>query len=77
MVEVPHFMVLNMHAGITEEQIIDFMNEAQEKADSSEVVWVFFDEINTCNHLPLVADIICHKVFLGRPVNKKLQVSFQ
>ncbi|RUS21993.1 hypothetical protein BC937DRAFT_90713 [Endogone sp. FLAS-F59071] len=74
-VEVPHFMVLNMHAGITEDQIIDFMNEAQKKAgDSSEVVWVFFDEINTCNHLLLVADIICHKIFLGRPVSKNLQL---
>lgn len=70
-------MVMNLHAGITEDQIIKFMHEAEERARASSAnIWVFFDEINTCNHLSLVTDIICHRMFLGRLVNRRIQVNF-
>ncbi|CAI2175252.1 8940_t:CDS:10, partial [Funneliformis geosporum] len=45
MVEVK-FETLNLHAGVKEETIMDFINNAFEKAVNSEIL-LFFDEINT------------------------------
>ncbi|PKY60054.1 hypothetical protein RhiirA4_550542, partial [Rhizophagus irregularis] len=49
MVEV-QFQALNLHAGIDEKTIMMFMNDSLEKAEKGEI-WLFFDEINTCNYI--------------------------
>ncbi|CAB4437490.1 unnamed protein product [Rhizophagus irregularis] len=49
MVEV-QFQSLNLHAGIDEKTIMMFMNDSLEKAEKGEI-WLFFDEINTCNYI--------------------------
>ena len=51
------FHVLSLHSGIDEKTIMMFMNDASKKAEKGEI-WLFFDEINTCNHLGLLADLI-------------------
>ncbi|RUP51300.1 LOW QUALITY PROTEIN: hypothetical protein BC936DRAFT_148836 [Jimgerdemannia flammicorona] len=71
-VEVSHFEVMNLHAGITENKVVQFMQKAEEKATEG-TVWVFWDEVNTCNHLSFVVDIICHRMFLGRPVSRSMK----
>ncbi|CAJ0766970.1 13665_t:CDS:2, partial [Entrophospora sp. SA101] len=40
------FMTLNLHAGIHEQDIINFMINAKACVNKGEV-WLFFDEINT------------------------------
>ena len=78
-------ITLDIHAGITEEDIISFMEnnglikgtENNQKAewkkriadkDPNFNIWVFFDEINTCNAMNLISEILCKKTVLGRPV---------
>ncbi|XP_028396105.1 uncharacterized protein LOC114520095 [Dendronephthya gigantea] len=59
----------NFHAGITEEDILTFINRQN---DSNEEMWIFLDEINTCDHLGLISDIICHHSLLGCPLSENL-----
>ncbi|XP_046568818.1 uncharacterized protein LOC124277192 isoform X1 [Haliotis rubra] len=61
------FKVQNIHAGVEESDIVDFVLESNAFALSNmnESVWVFLDEINTCNHLGLINDILCHHCCQG------------
>ena len=54
--------IQNIHAGTVESIIIKSVMDANAKARSNldKPVWMFLDEINTCNHLGLINDIICH-----------------
>ncbi|XP_033637454.1 uncharacterized protein LOC117298354 [Asterias rubens] len=67
--EVP-FYVLNFHAGIEVDTIIDFIHskkkEAEENLDGQ--IWCFLDEINTCDHLGLLSEVICHQSCRGEPL---------
>ncbi|CAG8518032.1 9622_t:CDS:10, partial [Cetraspora pellucida] len=67
------FKSLNLHAGVTEENILSFMAEAQKIADISEL-WLFFDEINTCNHIGLLADLIAHRMLNGRQIHPNIRL---
>jgi hypothetical protein len=67
------FLVLNLHAEIKEETIIIFMNDALKKAEKGET-WILFDEINTCNHLGLLADLISNKKFEDIPIHRNIQI---
>jgi nucleoside-triphosphatase THEP1 len=64
------FEVINFHAGIKEQYILDRINEVKQKAydffDSR--IFVFLDEINTCDCLGLITEIICQKTLLGEPL---------
>ena len=63
----------SFHAGISEEQIIAFIKEKESFARNiKEQMWIFLDEINTCDHLGLINDIMCHHSMLGRPISKYL-----
>ena len=63
----------HLHAGVSEEEIIDFIQKKECHAkDIKQQVWIFLDEINTCDHLGLINDIMCHHSLLGRPLSKNL-----
>src|ERR1700722_2676355 len=72
MVEV-QFQALNLHAGINEQTIMMFMNDALKKAEEGEI-WLFFDEINTCNHIGLLADLIAHRMLNGKPIHHNIRL---
>ncbi|CAG8842712.1 4540_t:CDS:2, partial [Gigaspora margarita] len=63
----------NLHAGIKEQDILDFMDKAQKKADNGEL-WLFFDEINTCNHIGLLANLIAHRTLQGKLVHPNIRL---
>ncbi|XP_028413793.1 uncharacterized protein LOC114536639 [Dendronephthya gigantea] len=68
-----HFCTFNFHAGISEEEIIAFINTSECLADKKkEQIWIFLDEINTCDHLGLINDIMCHHSMLGRRLSNNL-----
>ncbi|XP_022802189.1 uncharacterized protein LOC111339738 isoform X1 [Stylophora pistillata] len=73
--DVP-FRVFNLHAGITEDQIIHFIQEVTKDALSAEMrkrsFWVFLDEINTCDHLGKINEMICHRTIRGKPLPSNL-----
>jgi hypothetical protein len=72
MVEV-QFEALNLHAGIDEKTIMKFMNDALKKATKGEI-WLFFDEINTCNHIGLLADLISHRMLNGKLIHPNIRL---
>ncbi|RIA81638.1 hypothetical protein C1645_547708 [Glomus cerebriforme] len=72
MVEV-QFLALNLHAGIDEKTIMMFMNDALEKAEKGEI-WLFFDEINTCNYIGLLADLISHRMLNGKLIHPNIRL---
>ncbi|XP_078588710.1 uncharacterized protein LOC144869352 [Branchiostoma floridae x Branchiostoma japonicum] len=71
--EVP-FKVLSIHAGVTEDRITAFVMErvAEARENLSREVWAFLDEINTCDHLGLINEIICHHSMLGKKLPENL-----
>ena len=64
------FEVINFHAGIKEYHILEKMEEVIQLALSAKVtenyVWVFLDEINTCDCLGLITELIVNKSMLGK-----------
>ena len=70
--DVP-FHVFNFHAGIKEEQVVEFVLEKNTEAqESGKGVWIFLDEINTCEYLGIVNEIICHRNINGKPLSANL-----
>ncbi|CAG8504474.1 12432_t:CDS:10, partial [Gigaspora rosea] len=67
------FFALNLHAGIDEQIITEFMTEARNNAKKGEV-WIFFDEINTCNHIGLLSDLIAHRIYLGNLIHNNIRL---
>ena len=64
---------LQIHAGITDKEIVDFIDkiikdEGKEKENKDELIWIFFDEINTCNSLGLITEIMCNHTYLGQNI---------
>ncbi|CAG8854738.1 10830_t:CDS:2, partial [Gigaspora margarita] len=67
------FRALNLHAGVREQEILDFMSEAEKIADTRQI-WLFFDEINTCNHIGLLADLIAHRQIHGQIIHPNIRL---
>ncbi|CAG8460377.1 17990_t:CDS:10, partial [Racocetra fulgida] len=67
------FRALNLHAGVREQEILDFMSEAEKIAENGQV-WLFFDEINTCNHIGLLADLIAHRQIHGQTIHPNIRL---
>ena len=34
-------------------------------------IWIFFDEINTCNSMGLLSEILCKNSYRGKPINER------
>ena len=69
-----HWKKLQIHAGTTDKKIIKFIEkvtkEVEEEGRQDEITWIFFDEINTCNSLGLITEIMCNHTYLGKKINK-------
>jgi len=70
--------VFRIHAGVTNDQIVDKMNEYTEKArnllntDENKRVWVFFDEFNTTPNIGLLKEIVCDRTLLGESLPENM-----
>ena len=98
---VSNMEILNIHAGVTDNEIINFFYKDKKKGDkvieNSSIIakaqklkekekekkqkydkegqiyfekklWVFLDEINTCNSMGLICEIMTKKTCLGKPL---------
>ena len=75
---------LQIHAGTTDQKIVEFIEEVEkevkleiekkkknnEEVNENELTWIFFDEINTCNSLGLITEIMCNHTYLGKKINE-------
>lgn len=69
--DVP-FYVFNFHAGVTEEELVGFVRKRENEAENGKDVWVFLDEINTCEYLGTINEIICHRSINGKQLSPNL-----
>ncbi|RHZ50618.1 hypothetical protein Glove_494g23 [Diversispora epigaea] len=67
------FKALNLHAGISEANILNFMSEVEKDAVNGEI-WIFFDEINTCDHIGLLANLIAHRMLLEKLIHPNIRL---
>jgi hypothetical protein len=71
---------LDVHGGTTENEIIEIFDRATKlltNADmkgSSFTVFVFLDEVNTCGHMGLLNEAICHRSIYGRRLHDGIQI---
>ncbi|CAG8557824.1 24955_t:CDS:2, partial [Dentiscutata erythropus] len=63
----------NLHSGIKEQDILDFMDKAQKMVYNGEL-WLFFDEINTCDHIGLLTNLIAHRMIKGKLVHPNIRI---
>lgn len=69
------FLVLNFHAGVGVQHIVDFVAACERAAAGATAargcikVLAFLDEVNTCDHLGLISELVCRSELLGRPVH--------
>ena len=60
--------ILNIHSGITENDIIKFINDVFDEINKQKIkvsVWLFFDEINICNSMELIMEIMINHSIKG------------
>ena len=69
--------IKNIHAGIKDLDIIEFIEKINEEANnednnSNDKIWVFFDEINTCNSMGLLSEIFYKHSYYGKKLSERL-----
>jgi energy-coupling factor transporter ATP-binding protein EcfA2 len=92
--------ILNIHAGITDKEIYDFLNHKEKEADKNileeadalqkkeeikkkeqeelgfkyfeKKLWIFLDEINTCNSMGLICEMMTKHSCQGKPLPKNI-----
>ena len=65
--------IININPGINDKILIEKMNEINKKAKNKEL-WVFFDELNTCESLALLTEIFINRSYNGNPLNKNIRL---
>ena len=74
--------IINIHPGITDEEICKKMKKLNEKAKKhineetkqKKELWVFFDEINTCLSFSLLIEIFINKTFNGEKLEENIRL---
>lgn len=56
------FYVLSIYVGVIEEMIINrvSVSDSKVKLNFMRCIWLFFDEINICDYLGFICDVICY-----------------
>ena len=68
--------ILNIHAGIEDKDIIEFLKDNKlfyNNNNNNEITWVFFDEINTCNSLGLLTEILLKNTCKGKKIKPNVK----
>ena len=65
--------IINVNPGTTDKIIIDTMKEIND-IETEKEIWVFFDELNTCNSLSLLTEIFIKRSFNGQKLRKNIRL---
>ncbi|EGD81489.1 hypothetical protein PTSG_02206 [Salpingoeca rosetta] len=76
--DVP-LLILDVHGGTQEREFEDIFARAEKELasapnPSTARVFVFLDEVNTCNHIGLVREIVFSRSLHGRPISSGIKV---
>ena len=64
--------IMNINEGISDQDIINFIKKHENK-DKEEKIWIFFDEINMCDSLGLLSEIILKKTIYGEKISDNFE----
>ena len=68
---------LQVHGGTTEDNILAFLEKAEETAKENRAknldTVVFFDEANTTDAIGLIKEIMCDRRVNGKPISQDLK----
>lgn len=70
-------LCLDVHGGTTETEILSIFSQASdilENQSNQKTVFVFLDEINTCSHMGLITEAICHRSVNGQRLHEGIQI---
>ena len=62
--------IMNINEGTIDQDIINFIKKCENEIKHDEKMWIFFDEINTCESLGLLSEIILKQTVLGKKLKK-------
>ena len=69
--------IFNIHAGIEDKDIKKFLEDnklfERNNEENNEIVWVFLDEINTCNSLALITEIMMKNSCKGKKIRQNVK----
>ena len=69
-------VTMNIHAGILNKDIIIFINEnnliENDDNDNKDKIWVFLDEMNTCNSMGLISEMMCKGSIEGKKLKENV-----
>ena len=66
---------INIHPGITDNMIKNEMIRINKKAsNTNELIWIFFDELNTCNSFSLLTEIFINRSFEGEKLKENIRL---
>eukprot|EP00808_Paulinella_micropora_P029016 g81951.t1 len=68
---IPVVVMGETGCGVSRADLEDFVDKLEAKAQEGPV-WGFLDEINTCDHLGFITDILAHRVFKGRTLHPQV-----
>ena len=67
--------VINIDPSYDDKKLTDKMKEINEKAgDCNKDLWVFFDELNTCDSLSLIKEIFINRTYGGKELAKNIRL---
>ena len=70
-----NLIFINIHPGITDDFIKEEMTKINQKAkDLKKNLWVFFDELNTCDSFALLTEIFINRSFEGEKLSNNIRI---
>ena len=70
-----HLEIINIHPGINDDILIKKMNNLNQKAQNmSGDLWIFFDELNTCDSLALLTEIFVNHSYDGTKLSDNIRI---
>ena len=67
--------IINIRPDITEEDICKEMKRINEEAKCvKDEIWIFFDDINTCQSLSLLTEIFNNRTYNGEKINENIRL---
>ena len=68
-------MVLDVHGGTTPDEIAEVFESAERKRDlHKKPIYVFLDEVNACNHMGLICEVITKRTLHGKPIRDDIYI---
>ena len=66
---------INISPNMTEQIIYNEIKRINdENKNKIEEIWIFFDDINTCNYLNIITEIFTNRTFFGEKLNENIRI---